>query len=568
MTFDVVIRGGTVVDGSGSPGYTADVGVAGGRITAIGRLKADAAAEVIDADGLTVTPGFVDGHTHMDAQISWDPLGTCSCWHGVTTVVMGNCGFTLAPARPDQRHLVVRNLERAEDISAAAMAAGIDWQWETFAEYLDFVDALPKGINYAAYLGHSALRTYAMGERAFSDDATDDDMAVMEAEIRSATRAGAVGFTTSRSINHETADDRPVASRRATWDEVVRLVTAMADEGGGIFELAVEPQARARDERTRDEFYGRLIDLSVATGVPFTYGIISAGDEERMWKPLLDAIDDAAAAGGRAFGQAHTREFGVLLSFRTRLPFDGLAEWRDVRALPLAEQRRLMLDESVRARLVKAAHEGDYGRAIGAETRAPDWDWIFPMERALPPHRSIRSMAEAQRVDPVELFIDLSLQSDFDRLFIQAIANQDQETVLRIMSHRRVIPTFSDSGAHVSQIMDSSIQLHLLAHWVRQEQAFTLEEAVRMITHDPATAWGFHDRGLLRVGMAADINVIDPAAVAPDLPTVECDLPGGATRLVQRASGIAATLVGGEVFMRNGQHTGALPGRLLRRSAG
>ena len=568
MAYDLIIKGGTVVDGSGAPGYRADLGIAGGRITAIGRLRSEQAAEVVDADGLTVTPGFVDGHTHMDAQVAWDPLGTCSCWQGVTTVVMGNCGFTLAPARADQRHLVVRNLERAEDISADAMAAGIDWQWVTFAEYLDFVDAQPKGINYAGYVGHSALRTFAMGERAFTDDAGDDDLAVMEAELRAALGAGAIGFTTSRSVNHETADDRPVASRRAAWDEVVHLVTAMGDEGGGIFELALEPQARSRRPEAREDFFRRLIELSVATGVPFTYGVIAQGPEERMWKPLLEAIDAAAAAGGRAFGQAHTREFGVLLSFHTRLPFDQLPEWREMRALPLAEQRRLLLDQDSRARLVRAVHDGDYGRAIGAETRAPDWDWIFPMERALPPHRSIRSMADEHGTDPVDVFIDLALDSDFDRLFIQTIANHDQQTVREIIAHPRVIPTFSDSGAHVSQIMDSSIQLHLLGHWVRQEQAFGFEEAVRMITHDPATAWGFHDRGLLRVGMAADVNVVDPDTLAPDLPTVCHDLPGGATRLVQRATGIEATVVGGQVFMRDGKHTGALAGRLLRRRVG
>src|SRR4051795_553794 len=240
VQYDLVIRNGDVVDGSGLPRYRADVGVRRGRIVTIGRIR-DRGTDEIDAEGHVVTPGFIDGHTHMDAQVLWDPLGTCSCYHGVTSVIMGNCGFTLAPARASERHLVVRNLERAEDISADAMAQGIEWTWETFPEYLDTLDRVPKGINYAAHIGHSALRTWAMGERAFEQEATPDDLAVMARELRDALRAGAIGFTTSRTPNHETADDRPVASRLASWSEVEALVGVMGDVGTGMFEIAQEP---------------------------------------------------------------------------------------------------------------------------------------------------------------------------------------------------------------------------------------------------------------------------------------------------------------------------------------
>jgi N-acyl-D-aspartate/D-glutamate deacylase len=260
MSYDLVVRNGTVIDGSGLARYRADVGVRHGRIVAVGRLKEKGRRE-IDAEGHVVAPGFIDAHTHMDAQIAWDPLGTSSCWHGVTSVVMGNCGFTLAPARAHQRHLVVRNLERAEDISADAMAAGITWSWETYPEYLDALDRLPKGINYAGYVGHSALRTWAMGERAFEEEATSDDIDVMTRELRDALRAGAIGFTTSRTFNHQTSDDRPVASRLANWDEVVTLVRVMGDLGAGIFELAGEDVGR-NDER-RTHYLDRVRALAV-----------------------------------------------------------------------------------------------------------------------------------------------------------------------------------------------------------------------------------------------------------------------------------------------------------------
>src|SRR3954470_10499145 len=372
VQYDLVIRNGDVVDGSGLPRYRADVGVRRGRIAAIGRIR-DRGTDEIDAEGHVVTPGFIDSHTHMDAQVLWDPLGTCSCFHGVTSVVMGNCGFTLAPARANERHLVVRNLERAEDISADAMAQGVEWTWETFPEYLDTLDRIPKGINYGANIGHSALRTWAMGERAFEEEASEADVAVMARELRDALRAGAIGFTTSRTTNHETTDGRPVASRLATWAEVEALVGVMGDVGTGMFEIAQEPAARSSDPAVRAEFFGRLRDLAARTGVPMTFGVLSTTRDGSDWRGQLDLIDDTARAGGQMWAQAHAREFSVILSWKTRLPFDNLPLWRDVRAQPLSEQTRAFSDPELRARLVQAAHDGDYGRAIGAETRKPNY---------------------------------------------------------------------------------------------------------------------------------------------------------------------------------------------------
>src|SRR6266704_3436691 len=334
MSLDLVIKNGWVVDGSGQPRYRGDVGVMGGRIAAIGRIR-ESAREVIDAEGQVVAPGFVDGHTHMDAQVFWDPLGTCSCWHGVTSVVMGNCGFTLAPCAKPDRHLVIRNLERAEDIAAKAMEAGIDWTWTTFAEFLDTIESLPKGINYAGYLGHSALRTYVMGERAFDKPADENDLAAMEKELRSGLTAGAMGLTTSRSPSHETPDRRPVASRLATWNEVRRLVGVMGEMNAGIFELAGE-RAGGDPTRLRD-YHVRLRDLAVETGRPITWGLFSRREEPDLWRVYLALLEETAAAGGRMFAQVHSRALAVVLSFKTNLPFDRLRGARDVVRMDLRD---------------------------------------------------------------------------------------------------------------------------------------------------------------------------------------------------------------------------------------
>lgn len=562
--YDLLITNGTVVDGTGAAGKAADVGITDGIITAVGDLKGEQAKRTIDADGHIVSPGFVDVHTHMDAQIAWDPLGECSCFHGVTTAVMGNCGFTLAPVRSDARHLVVRNLERAEDIAAEAMAAGIDWSWETFPDYLDFVDRTPKGINYAGYVGHSALRTWAMGERAFEDEANRDDLALMVGQVQDSIRAGAIGFTTSISKNHETADDRPVASRLAGWNEIATLVRTMGDLGAGIFEIAHHPDLRSRDAEKREKYIARLVELGASTGVPITYGMLAFGSDDHQWRPVVELTERINAAGGTAWGQVHTRHFGALLSFLTRLPFDGLNLWSDLRKQPLTEQKRALTDPTTRQALIEAAENGDYGQAIGAEARKPEWQWIFPLTAGLPPYRSIEEIAAERRVSPMEAFIDEALSGDLQSFFIQAVANHDQDLVLELLRHQQSIPTFSDSGAHVSQIMDSSIQTHLLGHWVRNKEAFSVEQAVHAMTQVPARAWGFHDRGVVAEGKAADLNIFDLATITPDLPELVHDLPGGARRLRQTATGFKATIVNGDVLVDEGRPTGVTPGQLLR----
>jgi len=549
MTFDTVIRNGTVVDGTGLAAFRADVGIADGRIAEIGRIKERGTTD-IDADGHVVTPGFIDAHTHMDAQVFWDELGSNSCWHGVTTVVMGHCGFTLAPTRDDAHELVVRSLERAEDIAPAALAAGIEWTWTDFAGYLDALDRVPKGINYASNIGHSALRTYVMGERAFAGEATADDLAAMKVELEAAMRAGAFGFTTSRTMHHQTSDDRPVASRLASWSEVCDLVAVLGGLGVGIFQMVSDREVPEGDP------HQLLLDLALATGVP----VATTG----MNAQSLEFLDRSVAAGARMWGVTHPRGIGAFSSFRSQLPFDRLPEWRELRALPIEEQRRQLEDPDVVARLVKIADEGPYGAAFGGEARPPEFDRMQVFSSPLPPNPTVAEAAAARGVHPVALMIQLALDTDMRQLFWQTFAPFDHDTVKRCLAHPDTVVGFSDSGAHVSQMADASIETHLLGHWVRNTQEFTLAEAVRMLTLEPARAYNFSDRGLVREGMVADLNVFDPDTVAPEMPELVYDLPGGARRLVQKSTGFLATLVAGEVLIDRGEATAARPGRLVR----
>jgi N-acyl-D-amino-acid deacylase len=562
MQYDLIIRNGLIVDGSGMARYRADVGIAAGRIATIGRIR-EPAREVIDADGHVVAPGLIDAHTHMDAQVFWDPIGTCSCWHGVTSVVMGNCGFSLAPCAEKNKLLVMRNLERAEDISPEAMEAGIKWSWETFAQYLDAVDRTPKGINYAAYMGHSALRTYVMGERAFTDEATPNDLEAMKREVRDAILAGAIGFTTSRTRNHQTPDGKPVASRLANWEEIRQLVGVMGGLNAGVFEIAGEDTG-LNPERIRD-YLDRLKALAVDTGAPVTFGIFANRKAPDYWRHYFKLADEAAAAGGRMFVQMLAKTGGIVLSFESHMPFDRLPVWRDIRKLPLAEQEAALRNPEMRGKLVAAAHEPrEQTRAVGAEARMMGFRHMYLMDHTLPPFRSIDEIARAEGKDPVDVVIDTALAQHLKQFYFETIANDDLDMVLEMMRHPRAVPTFTDSGAHVSQLMDASMQSFVLSYWVRERQALTLEEAIRMLTFVPASHWGLTGRGLLREGWAADVVIFNPDTIIPQLPELAHDLPAGARRLKQKSSGIMATVVNGEVLMRNGEHTGALPGKLMR----
>ena len=567
MALDLLIRGGTVVDGSGGKRFVADVGISKGRIVEMGRL-AEPARRTIDADGLIVAPGFIDGHTHMDAQIAWDPLGSCSCWHGVTSVVMSNCGFALAPCKPADRDWYARCLSAVEDIPTEAMAAGIDWSWETFPDYMATVERLPKAINYGMYIGHSALRMYVMGRRALEETASEDDMRRMALLVQEALKAGALGFSSSRATTHVTPDDTPVASRIADWTEIDRIVAAMAGLDAGIFQVGPDigsgPAHRA--------FLDRLRQVALATRRPIMFGVLATrqGEDPNPWQYQTRYIDDTVAAGGRMFGQGTTRSINAIFSLKSYLPFDVLPAWRPIRALPLEEQKRRLRDPAVRRALIEAeagmkprdkTFQG--GGAATTDPRKPDYANLFALKGVDWDDPTVDQLAKARGQHPVEVMIDLSLADD-DQIYVQPLVNESPEDVLGILKHDRTLATFSDSGAHVCQEMGSSLQTHFLSYWVRKRGAFTLEQAIRKLTHDNAAAWELRDRGLVREGYRADLVLFEEERIRPCLPTVEKDLPGAARRLVQKAEGIRATVVNGAVAFENGEATGVFAGAVLK----
>jgi N-acyl-D-amino-acid deacylase len=558
LSHQLVITGGTVIDGTGGDRFQADVGISNGRVVEIGTIRESGDRE-IDASGLMVAPGFIDAHTHFDAQIFWDGRGNSGCLHGVTTSVMGNCGFTLAPTSAAHKDLAIRSIERAEDISRQDMLLGVPWTWNTYAEYLQAVDAIPKGINYAGYIGHSALRDFVMGERAFTDVATDDELASMRAEIADALRAGAIGFSTSRIAQHRTVDDGPVASFVATWDEVLALASVLGELGAGNFQAAVD----IADPQIRHEL-GRI---ALATRRPVHFPWAYVAEFPDAWRAGGEFLNEVNASGGHPVGQVHVREIQNVIGFRVGLPYDRLPRWSEFRKRPLIDQRAILLDPVERQRLVDEALHGPYvTTAVAAEvqSRLPNYENLLALFSPTGPRPSIAELSRQQGKTPVDVLIDLSLAADFDQFFTQPFANQDEGVVEEFLRHPRTIIAMSDSGAHVSQIMDSSIPTYFLAHWVRDREAFTWEEAVAMLTSRPAEALGFPDRGLLREGYAADVVVIDPVRVGPRLPYAVSDLPAGGTRLAQEADGIQATVVNGQILLEDGKFTEARPGQLLR----
>jgi N-acyl-D-amino-acid deacylase len=564
---DLVIRGGTVVDGTGAPAREADVALDGARVVAVG-AGVGAGRREIDARGKLVTPGWVDIHTHYDGQVTWDPYLTPTGWNGVTTVVMGNCGVGFAPVRPDQHEYLIQLMEGVEDIPGTALAEGIRWEWESFPQYLDAIEKMPRGLDVAAQVPHGALRTYVMGERgAKNEKATAADVVEMARLVREALVAGALGFSSSRTILHRAKDGEVVPGTTASDEELFGIGRAMGAAGHGVFEVA-------SDLAPEGEELAWMSRLSRETGRPVTFACLQTPADPDQWRRLLRACETDAAQGGRIVPQVAQRPAGLLLSFETLVsPFLFRPAFQALLALPPAELRAKLRQPEVRAAIVRDVPNTSNLPGV-ATLIASAWHMIFPLgdppDYEPGPEKSVAAIAARSGKTPDEVAFDLLLERDCKAMLylpLLGYANGDFEALREMMMHPQAVFGLSDGGAHCGVICDASAPTFLLTHWVRDRKRgprIPLEHAVAGQTRRTAELYGLCDRGALVPGWKADVNVIDLDRLHIHAPEVVYDLPASARRLVQRIDGYDWTIVSGRVTYEKGEPTGALPGRLLR----
>jgi N-acyl-D-amino-acid deacylase len=560
MTHDLVIRGGTVVDGTGRAGFTADVAIDGERIVEVGDVTGGA-QRTIDAGGAVVTPGFVDIHTHLDAQLAWDPDATSSCWHGVTSVVLGNCGVTFAPVRRGDEAWLAGLMESVEDIPAASILEGLAWDWETYGEYLDAIDRMPKGVNVGGMVGHCALRHYAMGERGLGEEpATDDDIAVMTDLVDEAIGAGALGFSTSRTLLHRVPDGRMVPGTWADERELYAIGDVLGRRNQGVYEVAPRFERPGDDyEGTRAEIHW-MAEINRRTRRPVTFGLAQSNLGPELFRIILRLVDEEAAAGGELRPQTTARGIGLLFGMQHRTFFDRTPAWSALQPLALADRLAALDDPRRRAELVRAATD---------DLPPLDWRGVYVLtadavDYSADPATSLAAHAERAGESVPEAFVRISRDTGGRALFNYPFLNQRMDAVEEMLDHPRVAIGLGDSGAHVGLIMDASLPTWFLLHWVRDLGRFPIEDAIRRLTSDNAALFGIRDRGAVQPGAFADLNVIDVDGLALEVPELVHDFPTGAARYVQRSRGYAATVVNGAVFVEDGNPTGAHVGKTLR----
>ena len=565
----LVIRGGTVIDGTGRPGYLADVALAGRHILAIGTIPASDAPE-IDASGKLVTPGFVDIHTHYDGQAIWDAHLAPSAWHGVTTVVMGNCGVGFAPVRAQDRDTLVELMEGVEDIPGPALHEGLDWQWESFGQYLDALDRRARDVDICAQLPHAALRVYVMGDRALRlEDATADDIAAMRALATEAMQAGAFGFSTSRTISHRTLAGDPTPTLRAQEAELTGIAMGLRDAGHGMLEMVSD--WNTPDPDTEFAMVRRIV---TACGRPLVFSLSQRHDRTEDWRRLLARSDAAAAEGLPSRPVFPPRPIGILLGLLgSQNPFTATPGYRSVAHLPLSARVVALREPALRARILS---EDPFADSTFPLLQRLSYARMFafgsPPDYEPPQDQSIAAIAAREGRSPEAVAYDMLLRED-GRAFLFAPLTNYADFCLapceEMLSHPNTIVGLSDGGAHVGFISDGSFPTYLLAYWGRDRASgrFPIEELIRRQTSDTAAAMGLTDRGILAPGMKADLNVIDFAALGLDMPDMHHDLPAGGRRLLQRARGYDVTINAGQITYRNGVATGALPGRLVRAGA-
>jgi N-acyl-D-amino-acid deacylase len=566
MTYDLIIRNGTIVDGLGGEPFIGDVAVQDGVVAAVGHVNGSGAAREIDATGLLVTPGFVDLHTHYDGQSIWSERLTPSSAHGVTTVVMGNCGVGFAPCRQEDHDVLVDVMAGVEDIPGVVMTDGLPWNWETFPEYMNALDAGRRDIDVAAYLPHSPLRVYVMGQRgADREPATADDLAKMRELAKEAIEVGALGFATSRFTIHKTESGSPIPSYDAAREEIEEIARGVVDGGGGLLQFVPDIPAGGYQAVLQTVF-----DVAEDVGLPVTFTLVIGNMGDPTWPDAINMIEKTNAAGGDVTAQLLPRPIGLIMGLQLSAnPFVLYPSYREIADLPLAERVAEMRKPEVRTRIL--ADKPGTGHPILVVTQM--WDWIFPLgdepDYEPDPSTSIRARARARGVHPMEEAYDRLLDDDGRAMLLVATSNLENnslDTVGNLLHRDDVVLGLGDGGAHYGMICDASYSTYFLAHWARDRNSgrFEVSEAVRRLTSVPARVAGLGDRGRIAVGYKADLNVIDHAALRIHKPVITHDLPAGGRRLDQTADGYVATIVAGEVIAENGVPTDARPGKLVR----
>ena len=563
MPGDLLIKGGTVVDGTGKPAYQGDVGVREGKVVDPSAVKPG--TRVIDAEGKIVTPGFIDVHTHYDAQVMWDPLCTCSPWHGVTTVVMGNCGFTLAPTTPQDQEFIMTMFGRVEGMNVNALRKGLDWRWQTFPEYLDRLDEIGLGVNIGTMVGHSAVRRFVMGEAASEREADADEVQQMKAQVREALASGAFGFTTSLSATHYDFDGRPVPSRFASNDEVRELGFTLGEfPGAGSIEIITKSAVRGRGFTEEDQ--ALLIDLAQKSGRPINWNELSQNyDRGDSWKQQLDFMERSAKQGAMVYAIARCTRLDQQFNLTIVNPFEHLPTWKEVLSQPREDAMELLRKTDVRATLkqemddkeAKTPDHRKFARVVFLKSPTGKYAEFEQM--------SLGEIAQKTGKHFVDVMIDMSLDEGLlSELAIQGRANGDSKAVRELINGPYSLAGISDAGAHTDRLSGSYFSTYLMAHWVRDEGAMTLEDAVRRLTSMPAGVYGISDRGTLEAGKAGDVAVFDLDALNWSPAERFSDFPGGEDRLGTRAEGYEHLIVDGEEVYTGTQDTGARPGQLLR----
>jgi len=566
MAYDLVIRNGLVVDGTGGAPFEADVGIEDGRISAIGKGLARGTEEIDGRDKL-VTPGFVDIHTHYDGQAVWSDRLAPSSSHGVTTAVGGNCGVGFAPCRPEHRDLLVSVMEGVEDIPEVVMTEGLTWDWETYPEYLDVIERRPRDIDFASQIPHSAVRVYAMGERgANREPATPEDLERMQAIVREAIDAGALGFATSRLVIHKTGQGDPIPTFMAAETELEAMAMALKDAGRGVLQAVFGIPGR-----TFEDEIDLLARLGKISGRPASFSMAQSNQSPDAWKGAMRRLAEANVAGPPIRAQVYPRPIGIVLGWDLSInPFSLCPSYQPLAKLPFAERIAALRDPQVRARLLM---EEPADALIPLSRFGRSYDFMWPLTD--PPNYepkaedSIAAVAARGNMSPGEIAYDLLLENEGRGLLLVALANygdRSLDPIHTLITDPNAVLGLGDGGAHYGMICDSSYPTFVLQHWTRERtgERLSIERAIKALAADPARTVGLMDRGVLSVGRKADVNVIDHDAVRLAPPSVLYDLPAGGRRLTQTARGYDAMVVAGQIVSRGGEPTGALPGRLVR----